>query len=155
LAALEEASLLAAAPGGGRVFDRATLNGFIALGCPVWARAPARVGQLLRDDEPALRDNATLRARALVPMAEAKLHLPLEIPSYTDFYSAKEHAPTVGSMFRDPKNALLPNGLHVPIAYNGRASSVGVSGTPVRRPLGQTKAQDADAPTFGPSRKLD
>jgi fumarylacetoacetase len=88
-------------------------------------------------------------------MAEAELHLPLEIPGYTDFYSSKEHATNVGSMFRDPKNALLPNWLHVPIAYNGRASSVVVSGTLIRRPLGQTKAPDAEAPTFGPSRKLD
>jgi fumarylacetoacetase len=155
LSVLEEAGLLAVAPSGSRVFDRAALNAFIALGRPAWTRARARIGTLLRDDEPTLRDNAALRARALIPMGEAELHLPLEIPGYTDFYSSKEHATNVGSMFRDPKNALLPNWLHVPIAYNGRASSVVVSGTPIRRPQGQTKASDADRPAFGPCRKLD
>jgi len=155
LAALEGAGLLAVAPAGKPVFDRPTLNDFVALGRPAWTRARARIGELLRGDVTTLRDNAALRARALVPMDEAELHLPLEIPGYTDFYSSKEHATNVGSMFRDPKNALLPNWLHVPIAYNGRASSVVVSGTPIRRPLGQTKAADAEAPTFGPSRKLD
>jgi fumarylacetoacetase len=155
LAVLEEAGLLTIAPPGRRVFARDTLNAFIALGRPAWTRARARIGTLLRDDEPTLRDNAALRARALVPMGEAGLRLPVEIPGYTDFYSSKEHATNVGSMFRDPKNALLPNWLHVPIAYNGRASSVVVSGTPIHRPQGQTKAPDADRPVFGPSRKLD
>ena len=102
-----------------------------------------------------LRDDQDLRARALVPMAEATLHLPVEIGGYTDFYSSKEHATNVGMMFRDPKNALLPNWLHLPVGYNGRASSVVVSGTPVRRPNGQTKAPNAESPSFGPSRKLD
>ena len=155
LALLEEAGLIAVAPPGRRVFDHASLNAFIALGRPAWTRARARIGALLREDETTLRDNAALRARALVSMDEAELHLPVEIPGYTDFYSSKEHATNVGSMFRDPKNALLPNWLHVPAAYNGRASSVVVSGTPIRRPLGQTKAPDADRPAFGPCRKLD
>ena len=88
-------------------------------------------------------------------MAGARLHLPVEIGGYTDFYSSKEHATNVGMMFRDPKNALLPNWLHLPVAYNGRASSVVVSGTPMRRPNGQTKAPNAEQPGFGPSAKLD
>ena len=83
------------------------------------------------------------------------MQLPVAIGGYTDFYSSKEHATNVGSMFRDPKNALLPNWLHVPIAYNGRASSVVVSGTPIRRPKGQLKPPDAEQPVFGPSCKLD
>ena len=74
----------------------------------------------------------------------------LAIPGYTDFYSSKEHATNVGSMFRDPQHALLPNWLYVPIAYNGRASSIVVSGTPVLRPNGQTKRPDAKQPVFGP-----
>ena len=155
LAVLEEAGLISVGPPGRRVFDRATLNAFIALGRPAWSRARARIGELLREDRAELRDNATLRARALVPMAEAMLHLPVEIPGYTDFYSSKEHATNVGSMFRDPKNALLPNWVHLPIAYNGRASSVVASGTPIRRPQGQIKLPDAERPAFGPSRKLD
>jgi fumarylacetoacetase len=155
LALLEEAGLLRVAPAGARVFDSATLNAFIALGRPAWTAARARIGELLREDHAELRDHAALRARALLPRTVARLQLPLAIGGYTDFYSSKEHATNVGSMFRDPKNALLPNWVHMPIAYNGRASSVVVSGTPVRRPRGQVKPPDADAPLFGPSRKLD
>jgi len=155
LAVLEEAGLLSVGPPGRRVFDGATLNDFLALGRSSWMRARRRIGELLREDEPTLRDNATLRERALVSMADAQLHLPVEIPGYTDFYSSKEHATNVGSMFRDPKNALLPNWVYLPIAYNGRASSVVVSGTPIRRPQGQLKLPDADRPIFAPSRKLD
>jgi fumarylacetoacetase len=80
-----------------------------------------------------------LRERALVPMADAKLHLPIAVSGYTDFYSSKEHATNVGVMFRGKDNALQPNWLHMPIGYNGRASTVVVSGTKVRRPRGQLK----------------
>lgn len=155
LAALEQAGLLAADPSGGRVFARRSLNPFIALGRDAWRQVRARVSELLRHDSPILRDDPALRARALVPMAGARAHLPVEVGDYTDFYSSREHATNVGSMFRDPKNALLPNWLHLPVGYNGRASSVVVSGTPVRRPKGQTKEPTADQPSFGPSRKLD
>jgi fumarylacetoacetase len=155
LAALEEAGVLSVAPAGSRVFDRDTLNAFIALGRPVWTHARSRLGELLREDHAELRDNAGLRARALVPMREARMHLPVAIGGYTDFYSSKEHATNVGSMFRDPKNALLPNWRHLPVAYNGRASSVVASGTPIRRPKGQIKPPDAEQPIFGPTRKLD
>jgi fumarylacetoacetase len=155
LAALESVGLLAVASKGERVFDRDTLNAFIALGRPAWTKARLRIGELLHHDHPELRDNAALRARALVPMRGARLHLPVEIGGYTDFYSSREHATNVGSMFRDPKNALLPNWLHLPVAYNGRASSVIVSGTPIRRPSGQLKPPDAGQPVFGPTRKLD
>ncbi len=115
----------------------------------------ARVSQLLRHDQPALRDDAPLRTRALVPMAEATLLLPAEIGDYTDFYSSREHATNVGIMLRGPENALMPNWLHLPVAYHGRASSIVVSGTEVRRPLGQTRADNATLPSFGPSRSLD
>jgi fumarylacetoacetase len=155
LARLEEAGLLRVAPAGERVFNRATLNAFIALGRPAWTAARARIGELLREDHAELRDQALLRGRALLPRTAARLQLPLAISGYTDFYSSKEHATNVGSMFRDPKNALLPNWVHMPIAYNGRASSVVVSGTAVRRPRGQVKPPDAQGPLFGPSRKLD
>jgi len=147
--------LLRVAPPGERVFNRPTLNAFIALGHPAWTAARARIGELLRRETPELRDDAALRARALLPLSKARLLLPLAIGGYTDFYSSREHATNVGSMFRDPKNALLPNWLHMPIAYNGRASSVVVSGTPVRRPQGQIKLPEAEQPIFGPSRKLD
>jgi fumarylacetoacetase len=154
LAALEAAGLLA--PAAGRtVFDRAALNAFMALGPLEWSATRRSIGQLLDADEPRLRDDAALRERALVPAATALLHLPIEVRGFTDFYASKEHATNVGRMFRDPDNALLPNWLHIPIGYNGRASTVVVSGTPVRRPLGQTKAPQAQAPGFGPCRKLD
>ena len=83
------------------------------------------------------------------------MHLPIEISEYTDFYSSKEHATNVGSMFRDPKNALMPNWLHIPIAYNGRASTVVVSKTDIHRPLGQIKLPDQDRPILSASKKLD
>src|SRR3984957_13784373 len=114
------------------VFAGPTLNPFMALGPKVWSRTRARISELLRHDHPELRDNDELRARALVPMTEAKLHLPFAVAGYTDFYSSKEHATNVGVMFRGKDNALQPNWLHMPIGYNGRASTVVVSGTKVR-----------------------
>jgi fumarylacetoacetase len=87
--------------------------------------------------------------------SDVKMLLPVRIPNYTDFYSSREHATNVGIMMRGKDNALMPNWLHLPVAYHGRASSIVVSGTDVRRPCGQMKADDADAPTFGPSRSLD
>jgi len=81
--------------------------------------------------------------------------MPVDIPNYTDFYSSEEHATNVGTMFRDPKNALLPNWKHLPVGYHGRASSIVVSGTGIHRPKGQLKPPDAPAPVFGPCKKLD
>lgn len=155
LALLESEGILTPAGSSARVFDKPSLNAFIALGQDAWRATRARIAELLAADQAGLRDNASLRTRALVAQDTAQLHLPVEIPGYTDFYSSKEHATNVGSMFRDPKNALLPNWSEMPIAYNGRASSVVVSGTPVRRPNGQIKLPDSDRPIFGPCRKLD
>jgi fumarylacetoacetase len=155
LAVLEQAGLLQDATGGRRVFDQPTVNAFLALGHAAWSAVRMRISELLRSDNPEVRDDPALRGRALVPMARGALHLPVRAGGYTDFYSSKEHATNIGTMFRDPQNALLPNWRELPVAYNGRASSVIVSGTPVRRPSGQTKAPDAQRPNFGPSRKLD
>ncbi|MDP1585919.1 MAG: fumarylacetoacetase [Bradyrhizobium sp.] len=137
------------------VFAAPSLNPFMALGPEVWSRTRARISELLRHDHPELRDNEKLRQRALVPMAGVKLHLPVAVAGYTDFYSSKEHATNVGVMFRGKDNALQPNWLHMPIAYNGRASTVVVSGTKVRRPRGQLKPPSAELPTFGPCKRLD
>jgi fumarylacetoacetase len=137
------------------VFAGPTLNRFMALGPKAWSRTRQRISELLRHDHPELRDNDELRARALVPMADAKMHLPIEVAGYTDFYSSKEHASNVGTMFRDKTNPLLPNWLHIPIGYNGRASTVVVSGTKVRRPRGQLKPPNAELPSFGPCKRLD
>ncbi|MFH0296996.1 fumarylacetoacetase [Bradyrhizobium sp. 31Argb] len=137
------------------VFAASSLNPFMALGPKVWSRTRARISELLRHDHPELRDNEHLRQRALVPMADVKLHLPITVAGYTDFYSSKEHATNVGVMFRGKDNALQPNWLHMPIGYNGRASTVVVSGTKVRRPRGQLKPPNVEAPSFGPCKRLD
>ncbi|MGY4232634.1 fumarylacetoacetase [Bradyrhizobium sp. USDA 4449] len=137
------------------VFSRPSLNAFMALGPKVWTRTRARISELLRHDHPELRDNEELRRQALVPLRDARLHLPFAVSGYTDFYSSKEHATNVGVMFRGKDNALQPNWLHMPIAYNGRASTVVVSGTRVKRPRGQLKPPNADAPSFGPCKRLD
>jgi fumarylacetoacetase len=145
-------SVLTGAP----VFHQDSLNSFLALGRPAWSVARTVISGLLAADEPALRDDAALRSRALVPMADVEeLLLPIEIRDYTDFYSSREHASNVGTMLRGAENALMPNWLHLPVAYHGRASSVVVSGTDLHRPKGQYKPADAPAPLFGPSRSLD
>src|SRR5438270_8571787 len=150
---LEQDSRLDVGPLG--VFSAPSLNPFMALGPKVWSKTRARISELLRHDHPELRDNPELRSRALVPMADVKLHMPFAVSGYTDFYSSKEHATNVGVMFRGKDNALQPNWLHMPIGYNGRASTVVVSGTPVRRPYGQLKPPNADVPSFGPCKRLD
>jgi len=154
LSVLEQAGALDVVPGE-RLFDRATLNPFIERGPDLWRRAREAISELLRAENARLRDDARLRARAFAPQSAAKMLLPLAIPGYTDFYSSKEHATNVGSMFRDPAHALLPNWFYVPIAYNGRASSIVVSGTPVLRPNGQARPPNTQQPTFGASRRLD
>jgi fumarylacetoacetase len=137
------------------VFSQASLNAFMALGPKMWAKTRARISELLRHDHPELRDNDELRKLALVPMRDVKLHMPITVAGYTDFYSSKEHATNVGVMFRGKDNALQPNWLHMPIGYNGRASTVVVSGTKVKRPRGQLKPPSAEAPHFGPCKRLD
>jgi fumarylacetoacetase len=115
----------------------------------------ARLSDLLRHDNPELRDDSASREDALLPIAQVRMHLPVQIGDYTDFYSSRQHAYNVGCMFRDPANALLPNWLHLPVGYHGRASSIVVSGTPIRRPMGQYKPAPDAAPVFGATRQLD
>ncbi|MGY3584147.1 fumarylacetoacetase [Bradyrhizobium sp. USDA 4341] len=150
---LEQDSRLDVGPLG--VFSQPSLNAFMALGPKVWSATRARISELLSADHPELRDNRELRARALVPTADVRLHMPFAVSGYTDFYSSKEHATNVGVMFRGKDNALQPNWLHMPIGYNGRASTVVVSGTKVRRPRGQLKPPTAEVPSFGPCKRLD
>ena len=149
---LEQDGRLNVEPG---TFAVPSLNAFMLQGAKVWSQTRARISELLRADHPELRDNDELRKLALVPMREARLHLPIAVSGYTDFYSSKEHATNVGVMFRGKDNALQPNWLHMPIGYNGRASTVVVSGTKVKRPRGQLKSPNADSPGFGPCRRLD
>lgn len=138
-----------------RVFHSDRLNGFLELGPSVWSETRSAISRLLRAGEPVLRDDARLREQALVAQADVDLLLPAQIGDYTDFYSSREHATNVGTMLRGPDNALQPNWLYLPVAYHGRSSSIVVSGTPVRRPLGQSKPGLAETPIFGPTRSLD
>lgn len=137
------------------VFYEDALNPFISLGKKVTNAIRERISELLQEGNGELRDAGQARKDAFVPMDRAYMHMPVKVGDYTDFYSSEEHARNVGSMFRDPDNALLPNWKHLPVGYHGRASSIVVSGTDIRRPKGQTKADDADKPTFGPTRLLD
>ncbi|NOX61252.1 MAG: fumarylacetoacetase [Chloroflexi bacterium] len=150
LAVLEESGLL-----DGDYFNRPALNAFMAAGRDEWSRVRARLKELLDENTPTLRDNAALRERAFVPLDQVTMHLPAHIGDYTDFYSSREHATNVGTMFRGKENALPPNWLHLPIAYHGRASSVVISGTPVHRPHGQMMPPGAERPVFGLSRLMD
>ena len=132
-----EGLLLEAVPPG--IFQATEINPLMAQGSAVWRSLRHRLFALLEASSGELRDNGDIRDRARVAQADATLHLPFFVRSYTDFYASREHATNVGTMFRGPDNALPPNWLHIPIGYNGRASSVVVSGTPVHRPWGQLK----------------
>ena len=134
---------------------RDSLNELFALGREAWRNVRGRLQHLLAADVPDLRDNAALRERAFHRQSDVMMQLPARIGNYTDFYASYYHAHNVGTMLRGPENALMPNWKWLPVAYHGRASSVVVTGTDVRRPSGQTKAPDAASPSFGPSKSLD
>ena len=149
LASLEEDGLLVL--DGGPLLDVPFWNEVMEAGPAVWADLRTKVTGLLAE-------GAAQRAAVegyLVPRAGAALHLPFLVAEYTDFYAGRNHAFNVGTMFRGAENALPPNWLHIPIGYNGRASSVVVSGTDVRRPWGQVKGPDHEVPSFQPSRRFD
>jgi fumarylacetoacetase len=138
-----------------RPFAQPTLNDFMALGPSAWTAVRDELQSLLRADTPALRDDASLRRRVLHSRADVSLRLPVDVGDYTDFYSSKQHATNVGTMFRGAENALKDNWVHLPVGYHGRASSVILSGRDVKRPCGQTRP-DADAPpVYGPTQLLD
>ena len=129
-------------------FADASLNRFMAAGREVWREIRQRLMRLAGEE------HASLTREALIPVNEVQMHLPVEIGDYTDFYASREHANNVGIMFREKENALMPNWLHLPIGYHGRASSVVLSGTDVIRPRGQVKPKDAPL-EFTASRQLD
>ncbi|MEL7001425.1 MAG: fumarylacetoacetase [Bacteroidota bacterium] len=137
------------------IFNQTCLTGFVALGRGKAREVRGRISELLNADNDELRDNKPAREIALIPMSEVEMLMPITVSNYTDFYSSIEHATNVGTMFRDPDNALLPNWKHLPVGYHGRASSIIPSGKSIYRPSGQTKAPDADKPSFGPSKRLD
>ena len=127
------------------------LNPLIELGKTVTNGARSLVQELLGDEQSVL----TRHPELFVNQEDATLHLPIRIGDYTDFYSSIEHATNVGKLFRDPENALLPNWRHLPVGYHGRAGSIVVSGTDIRRPHGQVKPNHYKAPAYEASSRLD
>jgi len=137
------------------IFMQDSLNDFIADGRKTWRLVRNRVSDIFLEGNNKLKDNVEHRDEVLFTMEEIEMQLPVDVGDYTDFYASKEHATNVGSLFRDPENALLPNWLRIPIGYHGRSSSIIPSGTPIRRPYGQTKPGDDGIPGFGPSKLVD
>lgn len=131
------------------------LDSFIELGDGRLRDLRKAVFDLLRRDNPLLRDNKRAKERALLPINKANLQVPIPPTAFVDFYSGIHHAGNVGKMFRPDQPPLLPNYTWVPIGYNGRASSVFASGTKIVRPKGQTKGPTDEAPTWGPTREMD
>lgn len=137
------------------LFDAPHLNRFAALGRDAWRTLRTALGELLDIDCETLRDNQSLRERVFFRRQDVAMQLPMAIGDYTDFYSSREHATNVGTMFRGADNALQPNWLHLPVAYHGRSSSIVPSGRDIFRPYGQTMSPDSDSPAFGPSKAMD
>lgn len=136
------------------IFEAYTLNPFIELGKPVTTKVRERIQELLTEGSTLSKDEIAIES-CFFDSEEVQMMLPLHIPNYTDFYSSIDHATNVGSLFRDPENALFPNWKHLPVGYHGRASSIVVSGIDIHRPKGQMKPADQDKPIFGPSKQLD
>lgn len=137
------------------IFAQPTLNAFMELGKAKTRAVRNRISDLLEEGNTELKNNAEVLKEAFFEQSEVEMCMPIQVPNYTDFYSSEQHAFNVGTMFRGPENALMPNWKHIPVGYHGRASSIVVSGTEFHRPKGQTKADDADMPSFGPCRLLD
>jgi len=137
------------------IFLQDTLNDFISDGKKTWRLVRNRIAEIFDEKNPKLKGNKDHRNIVLFTLDEIEMQLPVQVGDYTDFYSSKEHATNVGTMFRDPDNALLPNWLHIPVGYHGRSSSIIPSGIPVHRPQGQTLPNGATEPVFGPSKLVD
>jgi len=151
LKGLEERALLP--PLG--VFGETTLNPLMEKGVAAWKQLRGSLQELLEERNPRLRDDRSLCDQVLIPIQQAILHFPVQVGDYTDFYSSKQHASNVGAMFRGKENALLPNWLHLPVAYHGRSSSLILSGTTIRRPYGQIKRPNESQPRFEASCEMD
>ncbi|HVL89524.1 MAG TPA: fumarylacetoacetase [Actinomycetota bacterium] len=149
LTACDEDGLLPVPRG---TFAGDTLNGLLSLGAGAWRALRARLAALLAEGNDEIR---LARPGALVSMREATMQMPVAVGDYVDFYSSIQHATNLGRIFRPDAEPLLANWRHLPVGYHGRSGTIVVSGTPVRRPAGQRKPPDADAPSFGPSVRLD
>ena len=137
------------------IFLQDSLNDFIADGRKTWRLVRNRVSDIFLKGNHELQTNRAHATKVLFNIKDVEMQLPVDVGDYTDFYASKEHATNVGSLFRDPENALLPNWLHIPIGYHGRSSSIIPSGTSVRRPMGQTRPGEDGVPNFGPSKLVD
>ncbi len=137
------------------IFLQDSLNDFISDGKKTWRLVRNRIADIFDATNPALKNNTAHRNIVLFTLDEIEMQLPVNVGDYTDFYSSKEHATNIGKMFRDPEHALLPNWLHMPVAYHGRSSSIIPSGIPIHRPQGQKLINGTDTPIFGPSRSVD
>lgn len=148
----EQASLITLKDG--PLLDKGAWNEFMASGRANWQSLRKQLINLLSSDKPNGMNNA-IASSFFTQQSEAIMHMPFKIAEYTDFYAGRHHASNVGTMFRGPENALPANWLHMPIGYNGRASSVVISGTDIVRPYGQLKTADDDRPVFAPTQKFD
>ncbi|MGW1681335.1 fumarylacetoacetase [Saccharopolyspora sp. NPDC002376] len=128
------------------VFAQPTLNAFMAQGHDRWVQVRQQITELVSGEVP---------DEAVHPVAEVRMHLPIEVADYVDFYASEHHASNLGRLFRPDSEPLMPNWKHLPVGYHGRGGTVVVSGTDIVRPSGQRKAPSEDAPTFGPCRRLD
>lgn len=155
LSVIQDCGLLGSANLPEGIFSAPVLNPFMDLDRQRQRAVRLLLHGLLREEEPTLRDDEVLRRRALLAADSVTMHLPVAVGDYTDFYSSREHATNVGIMFRGKENALMPNWLHLPVGYHGRASSLNISGTDVIRPWGQVLPPDAEVPVFSPSRLMD
>ena len=139
-----------------KVFNEPYWNSFMELGPETWALFRKNLTDLLKENfDEAIAETKSILENSLIPQKDCILHMPFVISEFTDFFASYHHAKNVGTMFRGPENALPPNWLHIPIGYNGRASTVIVSGTDVKRPRGQLKPPTEDIPYFGPSKRFD
>jgi fumarylacetoacetase len=150
-----EAQGLIQCEGDKRCFDQGVLNPFAAEGAICWSKTRRRIQALLSVSNQELQGQPELLSRALIPMDEILMQAPFKTEGYTDFYASEHHATNVGRLFRGNENALLPNWKHLPVAYNGRASTLFVSGRPVTRPKGLIQLPGEHAPSFRATRKLD
>jgi len=137
------------------IFLQDTLNDFISDGIKTWRLVRNRIADIFDAENSELKENKDHRNTVLFTLDEIEMQLPVQVGDYTDFYSSKEHATNVGTMFRDPENALLPNWLHMPVGYHGRSSSIIPSGIPVHRPYGQILPKGASQPVLAPSKRVD
>lgn len=155
LGALHQLGYLRDIPLTDDIFLQDSLNDFISDGKKTWRAVRNRIAEIFDITNEELQKNEAHKKIILFALDEIEMQLPVQIGDYTDFYSSREHATNVGKMFRDPENALLPNWLHIPVGYHGRSSTIIPSGTPIRRPYGQTLPKDSKTPVFGPSKRID